>query len=203
MILAIDPGPTQSAFVRWDGSRVIECGWHPNDSVRDKVAIRHHVDTIAIEMVASYGMAVGAPVFETCVQIGRFIELAEGRVVLVFQKNTRMHLCGSMRAKEKNIRQALIDRFGPPGTKKNPGPLYGCSGHVWSALAVAVTAWDGAVGTAAVAGSGGAAMVAGGKGSRDSNTRCKSRVLPTLSQGSVPSEHPPLETDFVARSAQK
>lgn len=142
MILAIDPGPERSAYVRWDGTRVVECGWEPNDYVRSLVAMRHREEEIAIEMVASYGMAVGAPVFETCVQIGRFIEVAEGRVRLVFQKDTRMHLCSSMRAKEKNIRQALIDRFGPPGTKKNPGQLYGCSGHVWSALAVAVTATE-------------------------------------------------------------
>lgn len=140
-ILAIDPGPERSAFVRWqDGARVAECGWLENAEVRAKIALHSHRATIAIEMVASYGMAVGAPVFSTCVEIGRFVEVADGRVILVFQKNTRMHLCESMRAKEKNIRQALIDRCGPVGTKKAPGPLYGVSGHVWSALAVAVTA---------------------------------------------------------------
>jgi hypothetical protein len=46
------------------------------------------------------------------------------------------------RAKDQNIRQALIDRLGPPGTKKNPGPTYGVTSHMWSALAVAVTAHD-------------------------------------------------------------
>jgi hypothetical protein len=102
--------------------------------------MRNREEEIAIEMVASYGMAVGAPVFETCVQIGRFIEVAEGPVRLVFQKDTRMHLCSSMRAKETNIRQALLDRFGPVGTKKAPGPLFGVKSHIWSALAVAVTA---------------------------------------------------------------
>jgi len=143
LMLAIDPGPTQSAFVRWDGIRVIECGWHPNEYVREVVRA-YNDDIVAIEMVASYGMAVGAPVFETCVQIGRFIEVAgpaaAGTVHLVFQKQTRMHLCGSMRAKETNIRQALLDRFGPVGTKNAPGPLYGVKSHIWSALAVAVTA---------------------------------------------------------------
>jgi hypothetical protein len=34
----------------------------------------------------------------------------------------------------------LIDALGEVGTKKNPGPLYGVSGHYWAALGVAYTA---------------------------------------------------------------
>ena len=46
--------------------------------------------------------------------------------------------------RDANIRQALIDRYGPGkdraiGRKLSPGPLYGLSGDCWSALAVAVT----------------------------------------------------------------
>ncbi|MGH7470493.1 MAG: hypothetical protein ACRENP_21315 [Longimicrobiales bacterium] len=53
-----------------------------------------------------------------------------------------MHLCKNPKAKDQNIRQALIDLLGAPGTKKNPGPTYGISGDAWSALAIAVTARD-------------------------------------------------------------
>jgi hypothetical protein len=105
---------------------------------------------LAIEMVASYGMAVGATVFETCVWSGRFIErwlVSDKRrpePVRVHRKEVKIHLCGSMRAKDANIRQALIDRYGGKesaiGKKANPGPLYGMSGDCWSALAVAITA---------------------------------------------------------------
>jgi hypothetical protein len=105
---------------------------------------------LAIEMVASYGMAVGATVFETCVWSGRFIErwlVSDKRrpePVRVYRKEVKIHLCGSMRAKDANIRQALIDRYGGKesaiGKKANPGPLYGMSGDCWSALAVAITA---------------------------------------------------------------
>jgi hypothetical protein len=101
-------------------------------------------------MVASYGMAVGATVFETCVWSGRFIERwLSGRAYRpqpdrIYRKEVKMHLCGSMRAKDANVRQALIDRYGGKeaaiGKKANPGPLYGMSGDCWSALAVAITA---------------------------------------------------------------
>ena len=103
-------------------------------------------------------MAVGAEVFETCVWTGRFIQCwtdspfsyrigAERPVRRVFRRDVKMHLCGSARAKDANVRQALIDRYGPGkeaaiGRKATPGPLYGVTTHVWAALAVAVTAAD-------------------------------------------------------------
>jgi hypothetical protein len=91
-------------------------------------------------MIASYGMAVGASTFETCVWIGRFIEVARVDVELIFRKDIKLFLCGTMRAKDANIRQALIDKIGPQGTKKTPGPTYGIKSHSWAALAVAVYA---------------------------------------------------------------
>lgn len=80
-------------------------------------------DKAIIEMVASYGMAVGATVFETCVAIGQFKEIAMKQnipVEFIYRKDEKMNLCHSMKAKDSNIRQALIDRFGEVGTKKNP-----------------------------------------------------------------------------------
>lgn len=138
-VLAIDPGTTQSAYVLFDGRRVIGGDIVPNDTLRALLrdnAIGHH-DAVACEMVASYGMAVGATVFETCVWIGRFIEASKRPVRLVFRKDVKMHLCHSMRAKDANIRQALLDKHGAVGTKSRPGPLYGIKSHLWAALAVA------------------------------------------------------------------
>lgn len=74
-------------------------------------------------MIASYGMAVGKDVFETCIWIGRFTELARLQnieVEYIYRKDEKINLCNSMKAKDSNIRQALIDRFGEVGTKKNP-----------------------------------------------------------------------------------
>ena len=98
-------------------------------------------------MIASYGMPVGAEVFSTCLWIGRFIEkwvtftcLPEPQ--LIPRGDIKLHLCRSLRAKDANVRQALIDRFGAPGTKKAPGALYGVTSHCWAALALAVCAFD-------------------------------------------------------------
>jgi len=57
-----------------------------------------------------------------------------------FRKDIKLHLCGTNKAKDANVRQALIDCLGPPGTKKSPGPTYGIKSHLWAALALAVYA---------------------------------------------------------------
>ncbi len=149
MILAIDPGTEQSGWV-WllDGAGVHNSGVSPNREVLEMVASHH--DKIAIEMISSYGMAVGREVFETCVWIGRFMQAAKNpdAVKLIYRRDVKLHLCGSPKAKDPNIRQALLDMFPRTGggktpqvgTKGQPGPLYGVSSHAWSALAVAVTA---------------------------------------------------------------
>jgi hypothetical protein len=146
IVLAIDPGPVESGYVLWNGTEVKESGHIPNGDLRYKMGLDYGIlpGAVVIEMVASYGMAVGASVFETCVAIGRFQEAwhAPDEVALMYRRIVKLHLCGSAKAKDTNIRQALIDRFGPVGTKKNPGPLHGVSGHAWAALALAVTYYD-------------------------------------------------------------
>jgi len=156
-ILAIDPGNEQSAYVVLDNGTPIAFGKEPNARMHHivsnptswlgaKGAMLNH---LAIEMIASYGMPVGREVFDTCVWIGRFVERWMGNYTLVYRKDVKLHLCGQARAKDANIRQALIDRYGGKdkaiGKKSAPGPLYGISADVWSALAVAVTFADGAV----------------------------------------------------------
>ena len=139
MILALDPGTTHTAFVQFDQQKIVDHGHLPNAEIR-QILIGREYDRVACEMIASYGMAVGASTFETCVWIGRFIEVARVDVELIFRKDIKLFLCGTMRAKDANIRQALIDRIGPQGTKAQPGPTYGIKSHSWAALAVAVFA---------------------------------------------------------------
>lgn len=140
-ILALDPGTTETAFVLWDGRRILDADYLPNAEIR-QILIGREYSSVACEMIASYGMAVGKEVFETCVWIGRFIEVARTETRLVYRRDVKLHLCHSPRAKDANVRQALIDRLGPQGTKKNPGPTYGMRSHLWAALAVGVYAGD-------------------------------------------------------------
>jgi hypothetical protein len=143
-VIGIDPGPEQSAYVEFDGKSVWRHGIVTNKHLHTMMCSFVHAP-IFIEMIASYGMAVGASVFNTCVEIGWFEAVADWcdiKVQRAFRKDVKLHLCQSPRAKDANVRQALIDRLGPQGTKRQPGPTYGVKSHEWAALAVAVYGWD-------------------------------------------------------------
>lgn len=141
-IFAIDPGTTESGWVLFNGSGVIDSGVADNHDVLRWVQAGQDADMLAIEMIAGMGMTVGQTTFETVRWIGRFQQAWRDpeAVRLVYRREVKQKLCGSQQAKDKNIRQALLDLVGPAGTKKAPGPTYGVSSHAWSALAVAVTA---------------------------------------------------------------
>lgn len=159
MIFSIDPGNEQSAYVLLnDDLSVVRKDKVENNELLNIIntifyleknndcEFKSNIDHVAIEMVASYGMAVGKSVFETCVWIGRFYqaiyEQSNINATLIYRNEEKMYLCGNMRAKDSNIRQALIDRFGVVGTKKNPGFFYGFKKDIWQAMAVAVTYHD-------------------------------------------------------------
>lgn len=140
-ILAVDPGPEVCGWVILKDGRVVQSDVSSCEEVLALLA-RHSRDStlLAVEMIASYGMPVGREVFETCVFIGRMIQAWSGNHRLVYRKDVKMHLCGTTRAKDANVRQALLDKVGHQGTKKAPGPTYGVKSHAWAALGVAVTA---------------------------------------------------------------
>lgn len=151
-ILGIDPGTEKSAFVIVSGPdepfKILELGILENEDLLNKIRLQQFPTDFAIEMIASYGMSVGQTTFETCFWIGRFWEAACRNTTIVrkarlFRKtDIDMHLCHSTRARDSNVRQALIDRFGEPGTKAQPGALYKVVSHIWSALAVATVYRD-------------------------------------------------------------
>ena len=149
MILAIDPGNIESAYciIEKETYKPIEFGKIDNYKLLKQIGLFKNIDCIVIEKVASYGMAVGKEVFDTCEWYGRFIQKYcdtndSQTIEYVFRKDVKINLCNSMKAKDSNIRQALIDRFGVVGVKKNPGWFYGFKKDIWSAYAVGITYLD-------------------------------------------------------------
>ena len=153
MLIAIDPGNVESAFVRIDDQYKL----YEHEKIRNEELVNRIYgycricDQVVIERIASYGMAVGRSVFETCEWIGRFTQMAVEHslpVDYVFRIDEKMELCRDARAGDANIRRALIDRFARhdlrtgKGTKKNPDYFYGFAKDEWAAMAVAVTFLD-------------------------------------------------------------
>ena len=153
-ILAIDPGNTESGYAVIDSvtCKPISTGKKENYTLHEMIhgGQFSDVDRASIEMVESYGMPVGATVFETCVWIGRYAEALYpmAATYLIGRKAVKMHHCQSTAAKDSNIIQALIDRFAPntrnrgKGTKDEPGWFYGFKADIWQAYALAVYTAD-------------------------------------------------------------
>lgn len=149
MILSIDAGNVYSGYALLDDSlKPVEFGKVLNYElllIISRICTEVKPRAVVNEMIASYGMAVGQEVFQTCLWIGRFVQKAEEHgchTYFIYRKEEKINLCGTMKAKDSNIRQALIDRFGGVGTKGDKGWFYGVSKDVWSAIAVGVTFSD-------------------------------------------------------------
>ena len=152
-VLAIDPGNTESGFCFIDSEtyKPLQFGKVENWYLEKSVVLQEKFDVMVIERIASYGMAVGREVFETCEEIGRLSMLADLMGYWrrsVFRKDEKLTICGSPKANDANIRRALIDRFAKhdmkngKGTKNNPDWFYGFKADIWAAYAVGVTWLD-------------------------------------------------------------
>lgn len=154
--IAIDPGPVESGLVVFDGTVLVSTTL-PNADVLAKLRTgafcAADLGAVIFEEVRNMGMTVGLSIFQTVFWTGRFYEAATRAgyhpLVRTPRVDVKRHICGTVRAKDKDVRAALIRRFGGEtaiGNKKAPGPLYGVSGDAWSALALACTWWDKASG---------------------------------------------------------
>jgi hypothetical protein len=147
-IIGIDTGSEQSGFVVYNPQTNSLCDKYKmeNNMLLDHLGmfgVDQHI--LAIEMVACYGMPVGKNIFDTALWIGRTVQhwvSMKGKFCLVYRMQYKMHFTGNSRAKDSNIRQALIDRFGDKGTKEAQGFFYGISADMWSASAIALFTYD-------------------------------------------------------------
>jgi hypothetical protein len=147
-IFALDPGTTETGYVVLDtrALRVTHSGVVPNHEMLHMLQHQpwRNVDALAIERFEARGMPISEDSIGTIIWLGRFVQQwhRPEDVVLIKRSTVKLHLCGNTRAKDPNVRQAVIDRVGAPGTKKQPGPTYGVTSHAWQALGVAVCAQD-------------------------------------------------------------
>lgn len=143
-VFAVDPGTTESAWVELGVD-----GLPARYAKECNAAVLIHVSKLAfqdvdlvVEMVASYGMPVGAEVFETCTWIGRFEQAAVVPSKRLTRAQVKTALCHQTKGVNDSVlRQRVIDIYGGKdkaiGCKKTPGPLYGVKADVWQALALA------------------------------------------------------------------
>lgn len=134
-VLAIDPGPEQSAFVVFDGARILDHGHWSNLALLNRLKQRTFgpAYVTVIEQVEGMGQIVGKAVFETAFWSGRFAQASRPFERLPRAK-AKLHLTGRRNTKDSDIRQALLKRFG--------GFPAGFTSHRYAALAVAVTWFD-------------------------------------------------------------
>ena len=154
-ILAVDPGSTESAWLILKDGKPLAFDITNNDQLccmlaQPEEGLPHWVSHLAIETLHVRGMPTAQEELDTQLWAGRFIEAFswrrksdKGCFTKIKRMDVKMHICGSSRANDSNIRQAIIDRFGGKdsaiGKKANPGPLKGIKDDLWSALAIAIT----------------------------------------------------------------
>lgn len=93
---------------------------------------------IGIEMVACYGMPVGADVFNTAAMVGRYEECilvntrGKAKIERVTRNQVKMHLCHHVaKVNDGVVRQAIIDRFGGEKVAIGAVKCHSCSGKKW------------------------------------------------------------------------
>jgi len=151
-IFAIDPGTYNSAIVGFDGESVVMMSIMENSelSLYLKASCINR-DAVVIEGVKSYMQRIGQETIDTALWSGRFAQAALNgcSVYFVFRKDVRKTLCGNGAARDPDIRDAVIDRYGGSrgvaiGKKAKPGPLYGAKKDIWQALGLGLAFMDGA-----------------------------------------------------------
>ena len=127
-VFAIDPGPTKSGWCLLENGAPTNWGWSENDVL---ITEMHADATLVIEDIGNYGMAVGRDTFDTCKWMGRFDQAHATDAIFIPRPTIKTHLCGVASAKDGNVRQALIDRFGGDEVAVGGKKCQTCKGKGW------------------------------------------------------------------------
>lgn len=149
-ILAIDPGPTQSAWVFWDTEKHDFCDYPRTTGFPDK-GIRSNeellcwlsieandgfcpIELVAIETPQNYGVAIGRTTFETLMMVGMLRAILED--MLTYKLYGRPTIKGQIGGRtDAEIHSSLRMRY---GEARKGEKLEGVKKDIWSALALAV-----------------------------------------------------------------
>lgn len=153
-VLAIDPGTTESGYtalkIAPDGEyELAGYGKVSNSEMSELVdgyAYTSDNAVLVVEKIQSYGAIVGESTFETVLWSGRFIERwlrVHEFYYRIPRKDCVKCVTGSGNGKDADVFRCLKQRFGEPGTKKEPGFLYGMTNDARAAFAVALTLIEG------------------------------------------------------------
>lgn len=142
LIIGIDPGTKQSAYVAWDGEFIQALGTEPNASVAKYLRSIDRRACVCIENIEPYGMNVGREVLETMFWIGRFFQIARDtigpkQVSRLPRRAVKKHLRLGPGSGDKDVRAALINRL-----ERNPIDWHSLRSHQFAALAIATTWWE-------------------------------------------------------------
>lgn len=148
-VLSVDAGNIQSAYIIFctEQKRVVQKGFLENEQFIEEI-LNSSFDEVAIEKIVSLGAVIGSSTLDTAYTNGRIYEAIKTKFGIISNLYSRidikMHLCFTTRAKDANVRQALVNKFGDSSTKKNPHNTFNeledkiyFGGHFWSCLAIA------------------------------------------------------------------
>lgn len=143
LVMFVDPGPLQSgvAIIGIDNFEPIHTTIMSNDQL---LAFEHPLRcVVGIEMPVCYGGKIGASTLHTCRVVGQLQQsLRPLPVILMSRPEVLRQATGQPSAKKGAAWEVMVERFGEPGTKRNPGLLYGISSHARDAYEGAVALAD-------------------------------------------------------------
>lgn len=153
IILSLDVGTEQSGYCFMNSADYapLEFGKMNNQELLERIVMMGLYGALVYEEFQSYGMTVGQSTIKSITWNGRFIQVAWDRKIPfypIYRVEEKINLCKSTKAKDANLRQAMIDRFAKfdfkngKGTKNNRDWFYGFSKDAWSAAIIGVTFID-------------------------------------------------------------
>jgi Holliday junction resolvasome RuvABC endonuclease subunit len=151
-LIGIDPGERASGIVVWQDGIIVEVDQaRPNAELAESLAAMQRdypAAEVVIERPAPMGQPLSGNLVETTVWCGVFWARCNDAGLPIHwltRNQIKVAICGGCKGvKDAHVSTGVQERFGGRkaalGSKSQPGPCYGVSGHAWQALA-AVVAW--------------------------------------------------------------